>query len=642
MRDNIQGGNVMSKALSIIVPVYNKSQFLQQCVSSIDELKLNHDEIEAIFVDDVSTDDSLEQLKQFEQTRDYMRVIELEANSGSPSKPRNVGMEAAEGTYITFLDADDWLDTEGFPKLLDQALTTESDIVFGQSLKHKDQSVSQIARFSAYTKEEGLVPYEIDKIFRAVGPPGKIIKQSVIQDHHLYFEPMKYGEDKLFFTEVIAHAKTAAMNDIVVYHVNRYGANQSLVSETDIFEKTAFNLEVLKQLLDLDIPETARKHAISRIVEMDYLSRLFMNRRFLKSAEKNKFYEAFDQLVSTLDQHDLDIKDYLTEPKYEKVCECLLNSDKEKVEALITLLSEGIRAPHYIADGLVYYHLPEDLHTVEPLYEPFYAVYSGTHLKDNQFYEVITLYKEDSTEVDAVHLVKLSDESVTQEVTFEQQDNQLWIPSDALNVDFDFNLQVIYDHYKPFLVHMMLPSIMENHALKRQGQKVEYVSTQQEQASSAEPNEVDTTKYYAENPGKVWATKKFKVYGDTEFTQEQAQSMEVGEVFNVSEIQYSKKGTPRLVLEDGNVITANKKFVEQLDSDLSEHYIVEWPITIQVIKKCKAYEDRNFKTEAEFQPKLNDTIEIDKIVRSSKGTPRLKTKAGYFITANRDFVQVVK
>ena len=112
-----------------------------------------------------------------------------------------------------------------------------------------------------------------------------------------------------------------------------------------------------------------------------------------------------------------------------------------------------------------------------------------------------------------MNLVKLSDESVTQEVTFEQQDNQLWIPSDALNVDFDFNLQVIYDHYKPFLVHMMLPSITENHALKRQGQKVEYVSTQQEQASSAEPNEVDTTKYYAENPGKVWATKKFKVYG---------------------------------------------------------------------------------------------------------------------------------
>ncbi|MCP6558971.1 hypothetical protein NL501_27515, partial [Klebsiella pneumoniae] len=104
---------------------------------------------------------------------------------------------------------------------------------------------------------------------------------------------------------------------------------------------------------------------------------------------------------------------------------------------------EGIRAPHYIADGLVYYHLPEDLHTVEPLYEPFYAVYSGTHIKDNQYYEVITLYKEDSTEVDAVHLVKLSDESVTQEVMFEQQDNQLWIPSDALNVDFDFNLQVI-------------------------------------------------------------------------------------------------------------------------------------------------------------------------------------------------------
>ncbi|MGV3066509.1 hypothetical protein [Staphylococcus simulans] len=61
---------------------------------------------------------------------------------------------------------------------------------------------------------------------------------------------MKYGEDKLFFSEVIAHAKTAAMNDVVVYHVNRDGANQSLVNETDIFEKTAVNLEVLKKLLD--------------------------------------------------------------------------------------------------------------------------------------------------------------------------------------------------------------------------------------------------------------------------------------------------------------------------------------------------------------------------------------------------------
>ncbi|MGV3066510.1 hypothetical protein [Staphylococcus simulans] len=48
-----------------------------------------------------------------------------------------------------------------------------------------DPSVSQIARFSADTKQEVLVPYEIDNIFRFVGPPGKIIQHSVIQNHHL-------------------------------------------------------------------------------------------------------------------------------------------------------------------------------------------------------------------------------------------------------------------------------------------------------------------------------------------------------------------------------------------------------------------------------------------------------------------------
>ena len=61
---------------------------------------------------------------------------------------------------------------------------------------------------------------------------------------------MKYGEDKLFFTEVIAKSQTAGMNEAIVYHVNRYGANRSLISETDIFEKTTCNLEILKNYLN--------------------------------------------------------------------------------------------------------------------------------------------------------------------------------------------------------------------------------------------------------------------------------------------------------------------------------------------------------------------------------------------------------
>lgn len=639
-KDTTLGGTVLPKKLSIIVPVYNKTLYLAQCIQSIDELELNHSEIEAIFIDDASTDDSLSQLQQYEVTRDYMRVIALEENTGSPAQPRNVGIDAAEGSYVTFLDADDWLDAKGFPKLLEQAIANDADIAFGQALKHKDRSISKIARFASYQKAEDLVPYEIDKIFRAVGPPGKIIKKSVITDNNIQFEHMKYGEDKLFFTEVIALAQQAVMNDVTVYHVNRYDANQSLVTETDVFEKTDLNLKVLKAVLDLDIPETARKHVISRIVELDYLSRLFINRRFLNSAHQPHFYQAFETLVGVLKEKGHDITDYLTEEKYEKVCYCLLEGTSEQVNVLISSLVEGARAPHYVYNGQVYFDLPDNVQAYKPLAEPMYAVYGGTHCIDDTFYEVINVYKAPATQVNAVQLVKIRDESVVTETTFEINGNQLFVPSTALETDYDFDIQLIYDGYKPCKVQMTLPSAATAPPMHRQNFKTEFVF-RDTKADKTKTKPVDTAKYYTEIPKLVYAIKKFKVYQDTEFKNEAARSIEVGELVSVSDIQYSHKGTPRLVLEDGNIITANKNFVTTTDETDSEQYFITCPSAVKVIKNCKGYEDRNFKSETGDAIKKCTTKSIEKIVFSAKGTPRLKTADGIYMTANRDFVQAI-
>lgn len=632
----------MTKDLAIIVPVYNKELFLDDTMKSIDNLDIDKSEIEVIFVDDVSTDQSLEKLKVYENEYDYVRVLELEENTGSPSTPRNVGIEASDSKYITFLDADDWLDTEGFPKLLQQALETQNDILFGQSLRHKDHSISKIARFSSYETAYDLVPYEIDKIFRAVGPPGKIIKASVIKENGIQFEHMKYGEDKLFFTEVIAKAQSAGMNDAIVYHVNRYGANQSLISETDIFEKTFCNLEVLKKLFDLDIPETARHNAISRIIEMDYLSRLFINKRFLKSEDKQLFYDAFAEMETVLDRHHLNIKDYLTEDKYEKVYQLLSQSDKEKVVKLIEILVKGERAPRYVSNGLVHFLLPEALQEIAPLTEEFFAVYSGTEEADGQFYEVIQLYKRMATQISRVQLVKLGDESVTKDVGYQVRGGRMRVPTKELEeADFNFNIQITYDYYRPCTVNMNLPSASQRPALKRQQFKAEFEDKRFKNEIN-QPKFVDTTKYYDESPGEVFAAKQFKVYEDVEFQKEAAREIEVGELFTVEDIQYTEKGTPRLILEDGSVVTANKKFVSVLDEAKGEDYLIELPHKVQVLKVCKAYNDRNFKDEAGAKFAKGDIENITKIVFSSNGTPRLKTDKGIYMTANRDFVKSIR
>ena len=91
--------------VSVIVPVYNAQDYLEQCIVSILEQTLQ--EIEVICVDDSSTDRSLEILKKYEKEDSRMRVL-TQPNSGAGAA-RNRGLSQASGEYLSFLDADDFL-----------------------------------------------------------------------------------------------------------------------------------------------------------------------------------------------------------------------------------------------------------------------------------------------------------------------------------------------------------------------------------------------------------------------------------------------------------------------------------------------------------------------------------------------------
>lgn len=90
--------------ISIIIPVYNAEKFIKETIQTIQEQTYTN--WEAIFVDDKSTDNSKEIIKQNLQKN--MKLIELSENCG-PAIARNKGLEIAKGRYITYLDADDLL-----------------------------------------------------------------------------------------------------------------------------------------------------------------------------------------------------------------------------------------------------------------------------------------------------------------------------------------------------------------------------------------------------------------------------------------------------------------------------------------------------------------------------------------------------
>lgn len=92
---------------TIIIPVYNKEDFLGECIACLDSQTLDHSMLEAIFVDDGSSDDSLHVLEEARRLRPWMHVVHQD-NSGV-QEARNVGIKLAKGQFIFYLDPDDTL-----------------------------------------------------------------------------------------------------------------------------------------------------------------------------------------------------------------------------------------------------------------------------------------------------------------------------------------------------------------------------------------------------------------------------------------------------------------------------------------------------------------------------------------------------
>ncbi|RIO17263.1 glycosyltransferase family 2 protein [Mammaliicoccus sciuri] len=627
----------MEKVLSIIVPVYNKEMFLKECVESIGNLEISKDKIEALFIDDLSTDNSYEILKEYEKQNDFVKVIQLDVNSGSPSKPRNVGIKEAKGEYVTFLDADDWLDPKGMPILINQVKENGSDVGFGHSIKHDDKSITKLARFTSFKVDNNLIPYEINKIFRAVGPPGKILKRSIIIDNNIEFKHMKYGEDKLFFIEAISKCKTASMNGVPVYHVNRYSENDSLVKQTDIIEKSYLNLDVLKEVLELDLQEAAEYQALSRIIEVDFISRLFNRKRFLNRLNKQPFYDIFDEMLKVLEDYGKNIEDYISNGRVINIYNLLKNKEYEKLNELINIHVKGGNASKYIKDNVIHYDMPESLSGCLPTIDEFYATYNGTYMINNRKYEKINVYKEDEVKIKKVLLTEINNEPNQFEVDFIEKDNYILIESDLFNkVSYNFNITIVYNDYIPFIVNMLLPNGNKDIKLNRQNFKAEFKVDDQEELSVEEKF---SQKYYIKNPTKVIIIKKLNVYNNPNFEEKMDLSFSIGELVDVAAIAFSLKGTPRLQLTNGTYITANKLFVKEIE-EYKDSYLYDIPKKVSILKRCKEYNTPKFEGEIIRGYEVNDEVDIESIVMSPKLTPRLKTRNG-FITANKEFVRPI-
>ena len=172
---------------SIVIPVYNSEKYLHRCIQSI--LNQTYPNWNAIFVNDGSTDSSVEILRSYAEKDSRIRVIS-QSNGGS-SAARNVGMTAVESEYFTFVDADDYISADFIERTLSAALESSCDLVLtGISCNGGNAGMY----FSGLTKFTPLYFKVINP-----GPYAKLYKKSIVERHRIRFpEDMKVAEDYVF------------------------------------------------------------------------------------------------------------------------------------------------------------------------------------------------------------------------------------------------------------------------------------------------------------------------------------------------------------------------------------------------------------------------------------------------------------
>lgn len=186
--------------VSIIVPVYKVEKYIQECLDSI--ISQSFADWECLLIDDGSPDKSGLICDQYAEKDSRIRVFHKE--NGGPSRARNIGLDNANGDWVLFVDADDWVDTDILSSL-DLNQNAADIIFFGFKRCYEDTRIVECIPESVGCEcTADAVNRQLLSLFNSKAAffgftVNKIYKRSIIEQHHLRFrDGLNVREDEAF------------------------------------------------------------------------------------------------------------------------------------------------------------------------------------------------------------------------------------------------------------------------------------------------------------------------------------------------------------------------------------------------------------------------------------------------------------
>ena len=245
--------------ISVIIPVYNVRNYLSDCIESV--LRQTYNNIEAILVDDGSTDGSDEICEQYSKTHDNVRVFHKK--NGGLGEARNYGLRKASGRFVMFVDSDDYIAEDMLESMYGLVRKEKADYCKSGFVRvNNEQKIESTKRYKrrVYRGAEiisrflprffGSLPEKSDSVEMSVC--ACLFDREIIEKNQIKFlsEKKVLSEDIFFNIDYLKKSKCACLSDFTGYF---YRANQSSLTRSyraDRFEKSKHLNRLLLEVLE--------------------------------------------------------------------------------------------------------------------------------------------------------------------------------------------------------------------------------------------------------------------------------------------------------------------------------------------------------------------------------------------------------
>lgn len=301
--------------ISVIVPVYNVEEYLDRCCESL--VNQSYQNIEIILIDDGAKDKSGVLCDKW-QERDR-RITCIHKENEGVSAARNEGIRVAKGEYITFVDADDWIDLDTYEVVAEQLMKDQVDIVkFGYQKVQNGKVIGEFfplleenKKFGRQDIQNSILPdtLQMKPLFTSkkviVSACMQVFRRSLLVENKIWFHKV-LNEDPLFSLEAMSKANSCLVIKKAFYH---YDTRLGSATQQYINKMYDGKLEMYRKYKRV-VEENNSSEEVMRRLELYYINCIYgcINNECRKVSNR-KLWEAVKQIRFIL--HSSNVKEVI-------------------------------------------------------------------------------------------------------------------------------------------------------------------------------------------------------------------------------------------------------------------------------------------------------------------------------------------